>query len=188
MTSQAPEPRLARDTTLKSAIFIGLDEATAALEESLRNLTDEQSWRRYAVRGRHCIGTVVMHALQNLNDHGVWFQGGQGVLGADERYDMWSHSPDELAPMQQAPPTVADLTALVRATREALFAVLEGTSHEQLLLARPEEPWFAEHGRTAADAYMRTVMHTMAHVRQIWFMRGVLGLTDQEGWPEQHWA
>jgi len=188
MTSQVSEPRLARNTTLKTAILIGLDEATTALEESLQNLTDEQAWRQNPMPGRHNIGTIVMHSLQNLNDYGIWYQGGQGVLGADERYDMWSHSPDELAPVQHAPPTVADLTALVRDSREVLFAVLEGTSDEQLLLARPEEPWFAEHGRTAADAYMRTIMHTMAHVRQIWFLRGVLGFTDREGWPEQHWA
>ena len=29
--------------------------------------------------------------------------------------------------------------------------------------------------------------HTMAHVRQIWLMRGAMGLTDKDGWPVQHW-
>lgn len=39
-----------------------------------------------------------------------------------------------------------------------------------------------------ANAYIRTIMHTMAHVRQIRMLRGVMGLTGEQGWPLQHWA
>jgi hypothetical protein len=31
-------------------------------------------------------------------------------------------------------------------------------------------------------------MNTAAHVRQIWLLRGALGLTDGKAWPQQHWA
>ena len=40
----------------------------------------------------------------------------------------------------------------------------------------------------ASDAAMRTIWHTMAHVRQIWLLRGALDITDGEWWPRQHWA
>ncbi len=36
--------------------------------------------------------------------------------------------------------------------------------------------------------YMWTIFHTMAHSRQIWLLRGALGLTDGRSWPQQHWA
>jgi len=44
------------------------------------------------------------------------------------------------------------------------------------------------HWKAASDPYMRTIFHTMAHVRQIWLLRGALGLTDGKPWPQQHWA
>ena len=27
----------------------------------------------------------------------------------------------------------------------------------------------------------------MAHIRQIWFLRGAMGLTGKDGWPRQHY-
>jgi hypothetical protein len=48
--------------------------------------------------------------------------------------------------------------------------------------------WYAQWDRVSADAYMRTITHTNCHVRQIWMLRGVMGLTDKHGWPVQHWA
>jgi hypothetical protein len=188
MAPQGPEPKLARGTTLSAAIRIGLDEATTALEESLLSLTEEHVWGRYALPGRHKIGTIVMHSLANLNDYGIRLQGGHAVVDAEECHDMWTHTPHELAPLQRETPTVAEMVALVQRTCEALFDVLAATTEEQLLLPRSDAPWFERFGRTAADAYMRTIMHTMAHVRQVWFLRGALGLTDRDGWPEQHWA
>jgi len=40
-----------------------------------------------------------------------------------------------------------------------------------------------------ADWYMRTICHTISHTRQIWALRGMMGLVDTErAWPRQHWA
>ena len=56
------------------------------------------------------------------------------------------------------------------------------------------EPKQAKHAdlkqavRIGLDACLRATWHVMTHVRQIWLLRGVLGLTDAGGWPEQHWA
>jgi hypothetical protein len=62
---------------------------------------------------------------------------------------------------------------------------LERTPPEALL--RPREH-VKNKERLPSDAYMRTICHTMAHVRQIWLLRGALGLTDGKSWPRQHWA
>ena len=38
--------------------------------------------------------------------------------------------------------------------------------------------WFEEQpSKVRADAFMRAIFHTLAHVRQIWYLRGLLGLT-----------
>ena len=39
-----------------------------------------------------------------------------------------------------------------------------------------------------ADFYLRTVLHANSHVRQIWLLRGLLGLGDPKSWPQQHWS
>jgi len=181
------KPNAARNTDLKGAIRIGLDECTTALEEALTGLTDEQAWG-FPLPGRHNITTVVMHCLENLSNHGLYLQTGESLLEREERFDMWSHSPEQLRPMQYDLPSVSDMIEKLRELREATIIGLEAAGEEDLLGPRTDSQWYADWERTSADAYMRTIMHTMAHVRQIWMLRGVMGLTDEEGWPLQHWA
>ena len=71
---------------------------------------------------------------------------------------------------------------------KAVLAGLEAATEEDLLGARTDSQWYRDWSRTSADAYIRATMHTMAHVRQIWMLRGAMGLTDEQGWPLQHWA
>ena len=182
------QPKQAIQTDLKGAILIGVDECTTALEEALQNLTDEQVWS-YPLPGRHNIGTIVMHCLENLNGNALWNQVGKSLLDDDERFDMWSHSADELRSLQQNLPGVRQMVEWLRALRAAISEGLETATEEDLRGPRAGSDWYAHHpGRTRADACLRTTMHTMAHIRQVWMLRGVMGLTDKEGWPEQHWA
>lgn len=181
------EPGLATKTTLKEAIHIGLDEALTALEESLRGLTDEQLWA-FPLPDRHNITTIAMHAIENLDHYACAFQTGRWALQHEDRFDMWQHSPAEVRSRMTALPARDDLLNRIRAIREAAMPALEQAAEQDLLGARHVDAHWRELSRTSADAYMRTIFHTMAHVRQICFMRGILGLSDKEGWPEQHWA
>jgi len=75
------------------------------------------------------------------------------------------------------------------AVRAAVMETLEQATPDDLARPDPGSWWFEENPtRVRADAYLRATFHTMAHVRQIWMLRGVMGLTDKEGWPVQHWA
>ncbi len=38
-----------------------------------------------------------------------------------------------------------------------------------------------------ADFYLRTIYHTQCHIRQIWLLRGALGMASGP-WPDQHWG
>ncbi len=181
------KPDTARNTDLKGAIRIGLDECTMALEEALTGLTDEQAWG-FPLQSRHNITTIVMHCLGNLNNHGLYLQTGESLLEHEERFDMWSHSPEQLRPMQTDLPSVPEMIDKLRDLREAILAGVEAAAEGDLLGPRTDSQWYRDWNRTSADAYMRTIMHTMAHVRQIWMLRGVMGLTDEQGWPLQHWA
>jgi hypothetical protein len=86
-------------------------------------------------------------------------------------------------------PTVEQARQRFGQLRAALRTVLEPLNEAALVSARPGCWWFEENpGRTRADAYMRAVWHTMSHVRQIWLLRGLLGLTDKAAWPHQQWG
>lgn len=181
------EPKQARNTDLRGAIVVGLDECMTALEEAFHDLSDEQIWG-IPLPDRHNITTIVMHCLGNLNEYALRVQSGESVIDHEERFDMWSHPPEELHALQRHLPPVREMVGQLHALREAIFRALEAASEDELRGPRDVTDWYARFDRISADAYMRTIMHTMAHVRQIWMLRGVMGLTDKNGWPEQHWA
>ena len=182
------QPREAKQTDLKRAVAIGLDEAFTALEESLCGLTDEHFWA-FPLEHRHNIVTLVEHCLQCLDLYGCEVQGHDLTLEAETRFDIWHYSPEELRPQMVNLPSLPDERKRLKAVRDAVFDVLDRTPAAELGRPNTSSWWFEEQpDKVRADAFMRAVFHTMAHVRQIWLLRGSLGLTDTEGWPEQHWA
>ena len=83
------ECKCARDTDLKGAMTIGLDEAFTALEESIHDLDDEQV-RAFAIPDRNNIAWIMMHTLQNLDMYANAFQTGDAALSHDERWALWA--------------------------------------------------------------------------------------------------
>lgn len=187
MTIGRHKPKLAEKTDLKGAIAILIDEAATALEESFHDLTDEQFWS-FPLAGRHNIVTIVEHCIDSLDVYGCEVQAGEGVLAHEERFDIWHHSPEDVREKMTDLPSVEAVLERLRTVAAAAGKILAEQTAESLSAGRPGTWWTDEFGKTAADAYMRVTMHFMAHVRQIWLMRGLMGLTDKDGWPEQHWA
>ncbi|MFP4105416.1 MAG: DinB family protein [Phycisphaerae bacterium] len=184
------ELQTAKATDLKQTIRIGLDECTAALEECLQNLKPEHLWQARPIDGRHNIGSMAMHCLENLSEYGLRVQGAEGVVESADWYDVWKHGPKELLLRQRERnlPEGGELMESVRQTRRRALDHLESLSEDDLRKPADTE-WFRDYpDRTRADAYIRTTMHTQAHVRQIWLLRGKLDMTDRHGWPDQHWA
>jgi len=174
----------ARDTDLKRAIFIGLDEAFTALEEAFDDLTDEQA-RAFPLAGRNNIAWIVMTTLQNFDEYANGAQVGQLTFPHEWRWDLWNCKPEERPQPSDAFPAVAEMLALLGRIREAAMANLDSAGEDDLRGKRAcGDRWPG----TTADAYMRTIHHALAHIRQIWLLRGVMGLTDATAWPRQHWA
>ena len=182
------QPRAARATSLKQSIAIGLDEALTALEESFYDLTDEQAWT-CPLAGRHHVATLVMHMLENIDIHACQYQTGELALEHEPRFDIWVERDPDLPARKQDAPSVARMRQRLQTLRAAVIAGLENVSEEDLLGPRRavDTHWWTEHHRTSADAYARVTWHTMAHVRQIWALRGVMGALDEKGWPQQHY-
>ena len=182
------EPKKAKVGSLKDSLAVGLDEALTALEESFHDLTDEQAWAR-PCRARHCIATMVMHVQHNIDINACQLQTGKFVLDHDDRFNIWRRPDPNLPARQKDLPPVTTLLERHRALAAAAKAGLEAASEEDLLGPRKAAgmDWWEEHKRNSAEAYARVIWHTMAHVRQIWLLRGVMGLTDKDGWPEQHY-
>jgi hypothetical protein len=168
--------------SLKAAIKIALDDALTGLEESFCDLSDEQT-RVFAIPGRNCIAWIVTHALQNLDEYTNLAHGGRPTFEHQQRWDLWECSPDERPKPGDPFPSQAQMMGWLRSIRATSERTLEGVDDARLV-SKPDGHWPGN----VAGFYMRTIFHTMAHVRQVWLLRGALGLTDGKSWPQQHWA
>jgi hypothetical protein len=189
MTAQdSPPPREARTTTLHSAISIGLDECLIALSESFSDLTDQEFWAE-AVKGRHNIVTLVEHCIQGLDLYACEVQGIPLTFEPDKRFDIGPSSQTPSSQGMPVLPTVTQVQGRVAELRQAIMAQLCSTPEDTLPTQIADCWWYDDQpDKTRADAYMRCIWHTMAHVRQIWLLRGALGCADSGVWPRQHWA
>ncbi len=169
----------ARNTDLKAACFIGLDEALTALEESICDLNDEQV-RAFPIAERNNIVWIVMHCFEVLD----WYANNirrreeDRTYPYDPRWEWNSKRPQPGEPF----PTQVELMGLLKKISDKAREQVAAVSEDEL-----RKP-FGDPEKLRSDAYMRAVYHTMAHVRQIWLLRGALGLTDGKSWPDQHWS
>ncbi len=182
------EPKEAEATSLAELLAIGLDEALTAVEEAIHDLADEQAWSRPSP-DRHCIATLVMHMQHNIDLHACQLQTGALALEHDDRFDIWRYREPALAARQDDLPSVRHLLERLQTIRAAAMGGLRGATEDDLLgpRAADDREWWTKYRRTSASAYARVIYHTMAHVRQIWLLRGMMGLTDTDGWPQQHY-
>jgi len=176
------EPRSARNTDFRCAIAIGVDEALTALEESFQDLSDNEM-RAFPVEGRGNIAWIIMHVLQNLDVYIRESESGEETFPHDWKWNLWGCSEEEAPGPEDAFPEKAGMLGWLRSLRRNGEKILK-EADEDFLISRPGGEWAGNR----ADMYMRTIFHTMAHVRQIWLLRGALGLTEGRSWPQQHWA
>ena len=180
------EVKLARQTQLKESVAIGLDDVFAALQECLYDLTDEQV-TAFPIPGRNNIAWIAAHVLDNMAHYANSFPTGKMPAACEGRTEVWPSRTDKAPEPGDAFPSTGEILRVLKEVHEAALAALS-TMTESELLGYPrhcEDYW---EGRTQADAYMRTIWHAVAHLRQIWLLRGALGLTDGISWPQQHWA
>jgi hypothetical protein len=188
MAIGAHSPKAFVGTDLTGAITIGLDDSLTTLEESFVGLTDEQFWA-FPLEHRNNIVTLVEHCIQILDLYACEVQGDPLTFEPEKRFDTKHASPDGLRPLMHDLPTVAMERGRIGQLRQHATAVLGRLSSADLSAPRRGCWWFDENaGKVRADAYMQSIWHTMAHVRQIWLLRGLLGVRDERGWPHQHWG
>jgi hypothetical protein len=180
--------RIATHADLRQALTIAIDECATALEDALAGLFCPQP-AAYPLAARPHIATIAMQCLGSLDSDGNRCQGGEGLVEHAGRFGMWAPGPEQLRVRQGEgeAPTVAGPIESTRRVREAAFATLEGATEAELT-APPPGMRGSPSMIACTDAYLRAAMHTMAHTRRMWMLRGARGLADAEGWPEQHWA
>jgi hypothetical protein len=176
--------REVRDTDLRKAIAIAMDEALTALEESFHDLSDDQV-RAFPIPGRNNIAWIVMHCLQGLDTYGVKFQTGKATFEHGWRWDLWQCKPEERPKPGDPFPSKQEMVDLAHRIAVGIEKALASATEQDLRGRRKADDWWQ---KSVADGCLRTVMNTAAHVRQIWLLRGALGLTDGKLWPQQHWA
>jgi hypothetical protein len=139
----------------------------------------------FAVEGHNNMAWLILHCLNNLdaNAVGIHSPAGVRVLEADPRWDLWRARLRDQPKPGDALPTVEAMLEMLHQIREQAMALLTGCDAAWLrepVGDHPQKP-------VRADFYMRTIYHTMAHTRDLWLLRGALGLADGP-WPQQHWA
>ena len=168
-------------THLREALAITLDDAMTALEEAIHDLSDDEA-RNFPIPGHNNIAWIVMHCLDNLDENAIGAQTGERLYAAEARWDLWRCEPGDRPKPGDPFPTVTEMLDRLGRIRDAASAAVENADEDGL--AQPIGP----PGKVRADWLMRTICHTNAHVRQIWLLRGALGVTGGKGWPQQHWA
>jgi len=181
MTSIKLECKNANNTDLKQAILIGLDETLIALEESFSELTKDQV-HKFPIPGENNIAWIVMHCLDNLDDCAIDAQIGERLYPSEWRWDLWECSPDERPKPGDHFPTPPEMLERLWAIREISMSILN--NYNEQIMTEPFNIYPEKSNR--ADLYMRTIWHTNSHIRQIWFLRGALGIKTAS--PQQHWA
>ncbi len=176
------EIREASDADLKQALTIGLDESFLSLEESLQGLSDAQV-QGFPIPGENNIAWIIMHVLDNLDDCANDYPSGKRVMPYEWRWDLWDCQPEERPKPGDAFPSRDDMLALLDRIRRAAFTTLDKLDEPALTRHTIDQP--VKH--RLADIYLRTIYHTQCHVRQVWLLRGALGLAAGP-WPAQHWA
>lgn len=186
---EKPPVQIAKDTDLYKAISIGINESLTALKESFYDLRDEQAWA-FPLKGRNNIAWIVMHSLLNLDMHGCYTpryltlagDGDHRISAIDWRRYNGQFDMDNPPKLGDTFPSVQQMLEIHGKVETEIEEVLSPLTSE--ILRKPiKDCWVS-----ASDAYMRTIWHTAAHVRQIWLLRGLLGWQEGQSWPHQHWA
>jgi len=181
------QDRLARGMTMHKAMRMGFDEALVALREAIADLTDEQ-FQRYHVPGRHNMATIVMHCLQQVDDFNGNLQLKRGIPGpvrewhylpSEERFGLWGLPEEKLPRSGQPFPTVAKALDMLDTMHRVVLENMDAISEEEFINT-PVGPW-----PRLCDIFFRSTYHIYAHIRQLWLIRGHLGLAK---WPAQHFA
>ena len=181
-------PKEIKQADLKRLLLIGVDEAFAALKESFDGLSDDQFWA-YPLENRYNIVTLVEHCLQCLDLYGCEVQGRPLTFEPEIRFDIFHYLPGELRRYKDNLPTVEEEKTRLTAVRDAVINSFQEMNPGDLLQPNSSSWWFQENpGKVRSDAFGRAIFHTMTHVREIWYLRGRLGIGDTQGWPQQHWA
>ena len=184
MTNEIDSPEATAGTHVKAVIITGLDKSLAALEDSFVGLADEQFWA-FPLPRRNNIVTLVEHCIQILDMYACELQGEALTFEPEKRFDTFHFSPQDLRPLMHDLPTVELERRRIAQLRQHITAGLQCVIDADLIRPRRGCWWFDENpGRVRSDAYMDCVWHTTAHVRQIWLMRGLMGVRDDQGWPQ----
>lgn len=183
-----PEHRLASNMDLKKSMMMGLDEAHVALKEAYSDLSNEQFWA-FPFEGRSNAATYVMHVLQQLDDFNGNLQLKRGIPGPvrdwhfmewEERFHISRLTEDQMPKPDDKFPPVAEVLAIHDQLHHIVLGNMEALNEDEFVCSGV--------GRRTrlCDIFFRHIYHTQAHVRQIWFMRGLMGVTRK--FPEQNFA
>ena len=172
---------------LKKAMLMGLDECHIALREAYSGLSDDEFWR-FPLEGHNNIVTLAMHVLQQQDGFNGILQQKRGIkarfdwhfMKHEERFELWGLPKEKLPKPGDSFPTVAEVSKIHDELHKNIIANIEAFA-EKDFISEGVGQW-----PRLCDPFFRAVYHANAHIRQVWFLRGVMNV--QTTWPVQHYA
>jgi hypothetical protein len=182
-----PKSRQASDMDLKTSMLMGIDECHIAFKEAYSDLADDQ-FHSYSIEGRHNIATIVVHCLQQHDEFNGNLQERRGIpakfgwqsIEHEERFLLWGVPVDKLPKPGDDFPEVARVLAAHNELHSHIVENMTALSEDDFVSTSVGQ-W-----PRLCDMFFRGTYHVNAHIRQIWLLRGAMGVLAR--FPEQHYA
>lgn len=178
---------LANDMTVQKSMRYGLDECLTAMHEAVSDLTSEEF---HSFPKGYDLNIVVhtMHCLQQVDDFNGNLQEilnrvlpyGWRHMEPESRYNLWGISREEWPKPGDTFPSVGEAVTFLDILHADLMKNIEDID-EDAFINRPAGKW-----PRMCDMFFRAIYHLNSHIREIWMIRGILGVTKR--WPVQHYA
>ena len=177
----------ANDMTVQKSMTYGLDECLTAMHEAVSDLETEEL---HAFPDRYDLNIVVhtMHCLQQIDD----FNGNlQEILGRklrfgwhhikhEDRYNLWGVPREKWPKSGDVFPEADEVRRILETLQVDMMQNIDDIDDSEFV-NRPIGRW-----PHLCDIFFRATYHLNSHIREIWMIRGVLGITKR--WPRQHYA
>lgn len=166
-----------------------LDEVLLALSESLSGLNYDQLWS-HPIPERHSIGTIAKHVLLALDCYCGELQIGKMACEYEPAFQVYGMTVHEVEEQIRNRPGTQELLDQIETVSEHVRSGIHDVADTELRGVRAAEEICREWNKNSLELYLRGIFHAHGHIRQIWLLRGALGLTSsvELQWPTWQYA
>lgn len=174
----------ARASSLATVLECMLDEVRLALRECMSGLTHDQLWS-HPIPGRHSIGVITEHLLYALDSYCGELQTGKMAYEHEPAFSVYGMTIEEIENGITNRFTAGEFFERIDRVCDSAVAGVHGISDSEMLGPRHAFELSEVVDRSGLEFCLGGIFHAHGHIRQIWLLRGAMGLTTEgeHQWP-----